>query len=484
MTSEVGSDSQRTFRVLMLVPTSFFTDYGCHVSILEEARMPHFLGGRCRLGENQWEDRRRRKPRCAISIAWIYLYASPCPWFGLEACAQVLNYGSLRVHQSFEKIMVSTITMGVQRTKICTTTRFCDRVLLWLLVLCCKKPMGRMIMTKKLTSVSILLSLALMVIPFRAAFAAGSVSLVTEYPLPGSPLHVAVETSGRVWVTLPAENKIARLQVTSPGVYDVHTYQLPTPDSHPYDIVYAAGSVWVTEYTGNKIARFDPVAGTAGEWTEYTIPTTASHPTGLTVLPGDPIQVWFCEQASDKLGLLTITAAGASQFAEFPLPQAWAGAELENIAATSSENVWFTAPGRSGIVQFVLPLWPDRERLRLCVHGPWDQTTRHQDRCRQFALVHRTGHQSYRPLQSRRLREFQMVFCQHPQQRACRPGCLLLAMRGSQNNLVVRWDSFRKSIMKARCASSHYPARLRRPPISRWDRMAVPGFRPAAPTPS
>ena len=85
MTSEVGSDSQRTLRVLMLVPTSFFTDYGCHVSILEEARMPHFLGGRCRLGENQWEDRRRRKPRCAISIAWIYLYASPCPWFGLEA---------------------------------------------------------------------------------------------------------------------------------------------------------------------------------------------------------------------------------------------------------------------------------------------------------------------------------------------------------------------------------------------------------------
>ena len=361
MTSGVDSDSQRTFRVLMLAPTSFFADYGCHVRILEEARMPHFLGGRCRLGENQWEDRRRRKPRCAISIAWIFLYASPCPWFGLEARAQVLNYGSLRVHQSFEKIMVSTITMGVQRTKICTTTRFCDRVLLWLLVLCCKKPMGRMIMTKKLTSVSILLSLALMIIPFRAAFAAGSVSLVTEYPLPGSPLHVAVETSGRVWVTLPAENKIARLQVTSPGVYDVHTYQLPTPDSHPYDIVYAAGSVWVTENTGNKIARFDPAAGTAGEWTEYTIPTTASHPTGLTVLPGDPIQVWFCEQASDKLGLLTITAAGASQFAEFPLPQAWAGAALENIAATSSENVWFTAPGRSGIIQFVLPLWPDRE---------------------------------------------------------------------------------------------------------------------------
>ena len=211
-------------------------------------------------------------------------------------------------------------------------------------------------MTKRLTSVLILLSLALMVIPFRAAFAAGSVSLVTEYPLPGSPFHVAVETSGRVWVTLPAKNKIARLQVTSPGVYDVHTYQLPTPDSLPYDIVYAAGSVWVTEKAGNKIARFDPAVEA---WTEYTIPTTASHPTGLTVLPGDPIQVWFCEQASNKLGLLKITAAGASQFAEFPLFPAWAGAALENIAATSSENVWFTAPGKSGIIQFILSFWPD-----------------------------------------------------------------------------------------------------------------------------
>ena len=163
-------------------------------------------------------------------------------------------------------------------------------------------------------------------------------------------------TPGASGSPCPRENAIARLQVTSLGVYDVHTYQLPTPDSHPYDIVYAAGSVWVTENTGNKIARFDPAAET---WTEYTIPTTASHPTGLTVLPGDPIQVWFCEQARDKLGRLTITAAGASQFAEFPLFQAWAGAKLENIAATSSENVWFTAPGRSGIIQFILSYWPD-----------------------------------------------------------------------------------------------------------------------------
>lgn len=43
-------------------------------------------------------------------------------------------------------------------------------------------------MTKAFTSVSIPLLVALMLIPFSAAFAAGPVQLVTEYPLPGKPV--------------------------------------------------------------------------------------------------------------------------------------------------------------------------------------------------------------------------------------------------------------------------------------------------------
>ena len=202
--------------------------------------------------------------------------------------------------------------------------------------------------------VLILSVVALLMGPFSAALAAGSVQLVTEYSLPGSPFRVAVQDATHIWVTLPAQNKIARLQVSSPSLHDVQTYELRTAASHPYDIVYAAGSVWVSEHAGNQIARFDPVANT---WTEYPIPTPASQPTGLTVLAGDPIQVWFCEQASNKLGLLTITAAGVSQFAEFPLPLTWAGAQMENIAATSSDNVWFTVPGRKAIAQFSLSDW-------------------------------------------------------------------------------------------------------------------------------
>ena len=44
MTGRFGSNSQRALRVLMIAPTSFFADYGCHVRILEEARVLQRLG--------------------------------------------------------------------------------------------------------------------------------------------------------------------------------------------------------------------------------------------------------------------------------------------------------------------------------------------------------------------------------------------------------------------------------------------------------
>ena len=71
-------------------------------------------------------------------------------------------------------------------------------------------------------------------------------------------------TLADVWYTLPAQNAIGNLVVTSPGVYEVHTYPMPMTDSEPYDIAFAAGAVWVTEHLGNKIARFDPLTRESG----------------------------------------------------------------------------------------------------------------------------------------------------------------------------------------------------------------------------
>ena len=43
--SQAGTaSSQRALRILMIAPTSFFADYGCHVRILEEARTLRKLG--------------------------------------------------------------------------------------------------------------------------------------------------------------------------------------------------------------------------------------------------------------------------------------------------------------------------------------------------------------------------------------------------------------------------------------------------------
>ena len=37
--NKIGEPEERRFRILMVAPTSFFADYGCHVRILEEARV-------------------------------------------------------------------------------------------------------------------------------------------------------------------------------------------------------------------------------------------------------------------------------------------------------------------------------------------------------------------------------------------------------------------------------------------------------------
>ena len=42
--SDKQTNSKRPYRVLMVAPTSFFSDYGCHVRILEETRTLQKMG--------------------------------------------------------------------------------------------------------------------------------------------------------------------------------------------------------------------------------------------------------------------------------------------------------------------------------------------------------------------------------------------------------------------------------------------------------
>ena len=188
------------------------------------------------------------------------------------------------------------------------------------------------------------------------AHAAPTFPIITEYLAGGSPFRVAVEAPGRVWYTLPAQNAIGNLVAALPSDYQVNAYPLPIADSEPYDIAYATGAVWVTERMGNKVARFDPVAAS---WTEYDIPTANSQPTGLIVLPGQPVQIWFAERAGNKLGLLAVADDLTGALVEFPLPAGspYDNAEMEDVAATSGNAVWFTLPGSELTGRFNLSLW-------------------------------------------------------------------------------------------------------------------------------
>lgn len=183
---------------------------------------------------------------------------------------------------------------------------------------------------------------------------------IADYSIPGSPYQVAVETPNVVWATLPEQNAIVRLVVTPPGLYDVDLFELPVAGSEPYDIAFAAGRVWVSERSGNRIGSLDAASDPATPaWTEYPIENTAnSEPTGITVLVGDPIEVWFAERAGNKLGRLRVSDTNSATIDEYPLPMAMANAYPESVSATSSEQVWFSAPGISGIGRFKLSYWP------------------------------------------------------------------------------------------------------------------------------
>ena len=227
---------------------------------------------------------------------------------------------------------------------------------------------------------------------------------------------------------LAGANAIGRLEVTSPGTFDVQTISFrpwPATLTISFTLQVRSGSA---EYPGNKIARFDPVAGT---WTEYPIPTPASQPTGLTVLAGEPIQVWFCEQAGNKLGLLTITAAGTSQFAEFPLPVGRRGAgehrghiERERLVHRA-RTLWDRAIRPVCLaVQPRQRLWHLYLRTRLAILIRQDPMTSRSTGKESPGFTEPVSNRIGR-LNPRDHHEFRMVPCQYPQQWACRPGSAL-----------------------------------------------------------
>lgn len=200
---------------------------------------------------------------------------------------------------------------------------------------------------------------------------------LAEYSVPGSPQAVSVEAPNRVWFTLPEQNLIGRLVVTSTVQFAVTTFPVPTAASQPYDLKYAGGYVWFTQRTGNKIGRLNP---TTGVISEYVIPTANSEPTGIAVLTGSTTHVWFTERTANQLGRLVITGTTTSQMYEYPLPAVYPNALPQDVAIYGPDSIWFTAPGVNRIGEFkpslVGGLFDPYEMLLLPGGGePWTIST-------------------------------------------------------------------------------------------------------------
>lgn len=171
---------------------------------------------------------------------------------------------------------------------------------------------------------------------------------MTEYPIAGSPLNIAVEAPGRLWVTIPASNTIGSLVVTSTTIYTFTSYVLPTAQSEPYDLVYDAprGIIWFTQRQGNRIGRFDISTKLI---TDYTVPTPDSKPMGIALAPNG--LVWFVENGANRIASLNPTTATFHEY-EYT-PRNLGNANLTDIAVQSDNAIWFTAPGDHDAVKLV-----------------------------------------------------------------------------------------------------------------------------------
>jgi streptogramin lyase len=171
------------------------------------------------------------------------------------------------------------------------------------------------------------------------------VSLPTGY---GQPLFVAVDSTGKVWFTMPATNSIG---VYNPVSTTVTQWAVPTPSAGPWGIaIDSAGKIWFTEHYVNKIGSFNPASQT---FNEVATPAANSNPYGISVDSAN--NVWFTEN-TDAVALIgEFTSSGVLQ--EYKIrntPTAGTGLTPHLITVTPNGTIWWS----EGFVSAIATLNP------------------------------------------------------------------------------------------------------------------------------
>ena len=113
-------------------------------------------------------------------------------------------------------------------------------------------------------------------------------------------MEIASDTYGNIWATSFNGNKLLHLNAAT-GIFTSYIAPSTTPGSGGLYglLVTHDGEIWVTVPAENALARFNTSTHT---FVYHTIPSPNSFPLGLTM---DTYKhIWFTEAASDKIGML------------------------------------------------------------------------------------------------------------------------------------------------------------------------------------
>lgn len=127
--------------------------------------------------------------------------------------------------------------------------------------------------------------------------------IIKLFTIAGGPvplMEIASDTHGTIWATSFNANMLVRLD---PLTSALTTYSAPSTTQGSNGlyglIVTASGELWVTVPAENALARFDT---DTHHFIYHSIPTAASFPFGLVM--DAQHNVWFTEAGSDKLAML------------------------------------------------------------------------------------------------------------------------------------------------------------------------------------
>jgi streptogramin lyase len=146
----------------------------------------------------------------------------------------------------------------------------------------------------------------------------------------------------RVVSTAPAQGGPDATRTATLGpAGSIREFAVPTSASTPLDIALGPdGNLWFTEEAGDKIGRITPT----GSITEFPLPTRFSFVTGI--VSGADGNLWFTEYEGNTVGKIgRITPAGS--ITEFPVPTV--SSRPFFIARGPDGNLWFTEFGGNKI---------------------------------------------------------------------------------------------------------------------------------------